>query len=282
MNKLACMTWPYSGYPLERALAGIAAAGFRYVTLGLPHEGKSVINADAPGEAARLLKLLDQHGLEPVTLISTGPLGPNQPLEAAQQWMDFALALGVSELLSLGTNSYRKFPDGPYSEDEMAAFNHAFAEKFKLVGQEAEKRGLTVTLKPHTGNTAAAKELLETLQSIQSPAVKVSYDPGNIHFYEGIDTTSDLPKVAEHVASFVAKDHQGERAEIHFPVPGEGDVDFPALLTILKEVQFSGPILVERLDGKGESFSAEQIDERLKVTYSHLMEIANKVGLAFQ
>jgi len=33
----ACMTLPYSGFPLERALTGIKSAGYRYVAWGVKH-----------------------------------------------------------------------------------------------------------------------------------------------------------------------------------------------------------------------------------------------------
>ncbi len=34
---IACMTLPYAAFPLERALAGIARAGYRYVAWGVNH-----------------------------------------------------------------------------------------------------------------------------------------------------------------------------------------------------------------------------------------------------
>lgn len=278
MIKLASMTWPYAKYSFERALEGIAEAGFRYVSIGLPHEGQPVFNDAEPGEAKRIRNLLEQYGLKPVTLISTDALNPKQPLDAAQRRMDFAVELGVEELLSLGTTSYRRFPDEPLDDAELEALNEAFADKYRLVGAEAEKRGLIVSLKPHTGNTAAAKELIETLQRIGSPAVKASYDPGNVQFYEGIDTAEDLPLIADQLVSLVAKDHKGKRAEVNFPVPGEGDIDFPSLFSTLKETNFSGPVIVERLDGQGESFSAEELDERLAASRRNLESMLKKAG----
>src|SRR5438093_6135837 len=43
--QIACMTLPYAQFPLERALAGIKAAGYKYVAWGTSHqeaEGKQV------------------------------------------------------------------------------------------------------------------------------------------------------------------------------------------------------------------------------------------------
>jgi hypothetical protein len=38
--QLACMTLPYANFPLERALKGIASAGYKYVAWGTTHQKK--------------------------------------------------------------------------------------------------------------------------------------------------------------------------------------------------------------------------------------------------
>src|SRR5688500_17842188 len=58
--QLACMTLPYSQFPLERALQGIKSSGFEYVAWGTTHKdgaGKPipVLAADAPLEEAKQL-----------------------------------------------------------------------------------------------------------------------------------------------------------------------------------------------------------------------------------
>ena len=56
--QIACMTLPYSQFPLERALFGIKSAGYRYVAWGTRHkelgdERVPVMPTDAPPERAR-------------------------------------------------------------------------------------------------------------------------------------------------------------------------------------------------------------------------------------
>ena len=46
--QIACMTLPYSAFPLERALSGLQAAGYRYVAWGTAHENVPVMAPDAP------------------------------------------------------------------------------------------------------------------------------------------------------------------------------------------------------------------------------------------
>ena len=70
--QVACMTLPYSAFPLERALTGIRGAGYEYVAWGVSHQGKPVLGVDAPAaEATRLGKRCREMGLEPVMMFST-------------------------------------------------------------------------------------------------------------------------------------------------------------------------------------------------------------------
>lgn len=274
------MTLPYLAFPFERALQGISAAGYRYVAFGLPHAGRPVPNEWDPGEADSIRRLLERYGLTPVMLVSTEQLAPGQPIERAVARLSLAKALGIGELLSLGTWGYREYPDDPYPEEEMDERNRAFAEKFAAVAREAERLGVTVTLKPHTGNTATAVRLKRTLEQIGSHAVKASYDPGNVRYYEGIDPLSDFPLIAPDTVSVVAKDHRGGRGNVDFPPPGEGDVDFARLIEALKKSDFSGPLVVERVDvpDAGPSPGAERIDEAVSVARSNLLRLLQDAG----
>lgn len=279
MIKLACMSWVYGKVSFEDALQKIAQSGYRYVSFGLPHEGNPAFDERLPGEADRILRLLDRHGLQPLTLVSTASLEPDQPLQLALNRMEFAKALGVEELLSLGTWSYQQFPNEPFSGQEMKIFNDAFDEKFRLLGEEAGKRGLMISIKPHTGNTATGQVIAETLERIGSPFVKACYDPGNVRFYEGIEPKEDLFAIAGQSISFVAKDHRGAQFESNFPVPGEGEVDFPAQFSILKAAGFDGPVIVERIDGKGEALTIEELDERNVRARTNLEAMLAEAGL---
>src|SRR5690606_35035500 len=109
--------------------------------------------------------------------------------------------------------------------------------------------------------------------------VKPCYDPGNIHYYEGIDSVDDMPYIADELISFIAKDHHGSRAELDFPIQGEGEVNFPALFKQLKQVGFAGPVIVERLDDKVQQFTPEETDERIKQARINLERMLREAGL---
>lgn len=280
MIQLACMTWPYTAFSFERALQGIAGAGYRYVAFGLPHEGKQVPETCDDAEAEAIVRQLDRFGLKAVMLVGTPWLAPGQPIERAARLFAFARKVGATEVISLGTWSYRRFPDEPLDERQRADDDEAFLAQFRLVAVEAERAGVTVTIKPHAGNTATAAILKRTLAAIGSSAVKASYDPGNVRFYEGIDPATDFAAIAEQTVSLIAKDHRGGRANADFPVPGKGDVDFAAIMHTMRATAFAGPVVVERVDGTdGHTLTADEIDRRIAEARTGLAKLLAAAGL---
>lgn len=277
--KLSGLTWMYNPYSLERAFAGIAGAGYNYVSFGLHHEGVEQPDESDAQAARKVRTLLDRYGLKPVTFVCTKQFAPGQPMERAIQQLDVAQELGFEELLTLGTWGYREFPHDPLSPAELAERNEVFADKIGRIAEEAGRRGLIVTLKPHTGNTATSAHLRETIARIGSPYVKASYDPGNVHYYEWIDPAEDFPAIARETVSFVAKDHVGPRGNNSFPCPGAGDVHFPALFRTMYETGFTGPVIVERADIELDiPASAEHADRRMEIVRSELERMLKAAG----
>ncbi|GIP33300.1 sugar phosphate isomerase/epimerase [Paenibacillus sp. J2TS4] len=281
MVKLACMTLPFANYSLERALEGMARAGYRYLSFGLPHAGMEVPDESDPASVERLSRLFEQYRLEPVNLISTNQLAPGQTLERARIRFETARALGVKELLSLGTWGYRQFPDVPVPEEELARLNERFVSRFQEIAELAERYRILVTIKPHTGNTATAAHMKQTLEAIGSEYIQGSYDPGNVHYYEGIRAEEDMPLIADRLQSFIVKDHRGARSNLDFPIPGDGEVRFVELFGQLKQSGFTGPVIVERVDGTADRpWLPEEVEERLYQTRVRIEQWLKAAGLS--
>lgn len=281
--KLTCMTLPYIKHSFERSLQGISEAGYRYIAFGLPHAGSDVPDENDPNAATKLQRLFDQYGVEPIMLVSTNQLGPGQTIERARQRFETAKALGIPELLSLGTWGYKEFPNTPLPQEELQHKVDSFAARFREVAVLAEEYGIVVTLKPHTGNTATAQHLLDTIASIGSPFVRACYDPGNVHYYEGIDPVQDMQKLqVSRITSFIAKDHRGVRAVNDFPIPGKGDIDFTAMFRQLKQGGFSGPVVVERVDGTNAvTPTVEELDATIREARIQLETLLRSAGYDF-
>lgn len=279
MSELVCLTLPYAKYPFQRALEGIARAGFTQVGFGLPHEGTPVPSELASDDEIRRLRdQVERSGLAIAVLF--GPRGECESRIAQfRRRIDQAVLLGVSLIQTAGVWGYRTFPAEPLSEAEMRPQHEAYIADIREVARYAEDRGITIALKPHTGNTATGGVIRRTLDEIGSPAVRACWDPGNVQFYEGLDPVSDLDAIADRVVSIVAKDHRGPRYHEDFPVPGEGTVDFVATFRKLKRHGFDGPIVIERVDGTRRDHAPEELDARLVRARTLMERMAAEAGL---
>ena len=279
MVRLVCLTLPYSNYSLRRGLEGVARAGYEYVGVGWPHEGSEVIGFEADGDAVEACLLACQaFGLRPLVL-GRGPVGEENPAEMLKRRIDVALALGAESIQMAGVCRYRRFPSELLDEETFLTAHTKYVQEVRSAGEYAKGAGLVLALKPHTGNSATAKHLASLLPEIGVSSIQACYDPGNVHFYEGISPEENFPLIVDSTFQIVAKDHRGEQANNEFPIPGEGDVDFLRIFETARQSGFSGPIVVERLNGTVGPLTAEEIDELILQARMNLTGLLKESGL---
>lgn len=219
--QIACMTLPYSAFPLERALTGIKSAKYQYVAWGTSHQeadGKRVpvLAADAPPEKAKeLAKKCRDLGLEPLMMFSGIYPEAKNGLEVLKQRLLQAAAGRVPHVLTFGHTK---------------GGNRAlWIERFKVLGPIARDNGVLLVVKQHGGETGTGAACAEIIREVNDAGVKVNYDAGNVMDYLDVDPIPDIKKCADEVHSFCIKDHR------NFPKdqdcgPGLGEIDHYKLL----------------------------------------------------
>lgn len=277
MPELVCYTLPYRSVEFERALQGIRRAGYDAVGFGLPHADGGYPTEPSLEEADRIGRILEKYELRPQALY--GAKTQTDDDNHLRAWIDFAHALGSSMLVWVGVGGYSRFPNELLPADEYESRHQTFVEKMRRIGDYAEEKGITVTLKPHTGNTATGPVLAKTLKAIGSPSFQACLDPGNVSFYEGIPGADDAETIIDDTVALIMKDHRGARANPDFPVPGEGDVDFVRILKLLHQRGFDGPLVVERIDGAdGSNLTVDEVDRRVARARENVLKMAREGG----
>jgi sugar phosphate isomerase/epimerase len=192
-------------------------------------------------------------------------IGKPEGVDQFRGELDLARDFGIRTVVSAGPWYFAKFPNVPKSARQWQKECDAFFPALEQAVRHAESIGVTITMKPHTGVTAHGKACLELVKRVPSERLKISWDPGNVSFYEGIWPDPDLPDLAPHVRSVCIKDHRGLRGEANFPVPGTGQIDFALTFRTLFAGGFNGPLAVERVDGTDDAakMPAELIDQRI-------------------
>ncbi len=225
--QIACMTLPYSRFPLQRALTGLKAAGYRYVAWGTTHqeggtERVPVLAEDAPPDRAKeLAQKCRDLGLEPLMMFSgVYPEAPDA-LDVLKARIRQAAAGSVPQVLTFGHTK--------------GGNRKLWVERFKQLGPVAREHGVTIVVKQHGGETGTGAACAEIVRE----AIKVNYDAGNVMDYLDVDPIPDIRACAGEVRSFCIKDHR------NFPKdqdcgPGFGVIDHYRLL---EPVAFTGRIM---------------------------------------
>ena len=167
--QIACMTLPYSQFPLERALPGIKQAGYE----SSPGERRTA-NRRRETRAGRrrragtagLGKSCRDLGLEPVMMFSM-----IYPEEAR------------------GSTSTQRIPpavrprsSGPHLRPHRRGQRKVWVERFKSSARLARDNDVTLVVKQHGGATGTGAACAE-ITARSSHCVKVNYDAGNVMDY---------------------------------------------------------------------------------------------------
>ncbi|MCA9132528.1 MAG: TIM barrel protein [Planctomycetales bacterium] len=220
--QIACMTLPYSQFPLQRALSGIQSAGFRFLAWGTTHrevaggERVPLMPVDAPTHlAADLAKQCRDMGLQTLMMFST--IYPEDPkgVEVLTQRIKQAAAADIPQVLTFG-----------HTEGGSRAL---WVERFKQLGPIARDHGVLLVVKQHGGSTGTGEACAEIVREVADEGIQVNYDAGNVMDYLNVDPIADIRKCADVVHSFCMKDHR------NWPVdqdcgPGFGEIDHYRLL----------------------------------------------------
>ena len=234
----ACMTLPYSGFPLERAFKGIKSAGFNYVAWGVNHvetDGKKVpvLAETATPESAKILaKRCRDMGLEPLMMFSN--IYPENPrgLEVLTHRIKQASAAEIPQLLTFGHTQ--------------GGNKKLWIERFKTLGPIARNHGVMIVVKQHGGSTGTGVACAEIINEVNDLGVFVNYDAGNVMDYLNQDPIPDIRICATTVRSFCIKDHRDWPKDEDCG-PGFGEIDHYKLLEPMLFTGLKMPLAYENI-----------------------------------
>jgi sugar phosphate isomerase/epimerase len=219
--QIACMTLPYSRFPLQRALTGIKSAGYEYVAWGTTHNEEGgdrvpVMPADAPPQQARELgdRCRDLE-LTPLMMFSMVYPEHEDALKILTNRIKQAGAAGMPQVLTFGhiKGGNRKL----------------WVERFSQLGLIARDHNVMIVVKQHGGETGTGKACAEIVREVNDPAIMVNYDAGNVMDYLDVDPIPDIQTCADVIRSFCIKDHRNW-PEDRDCGPGLGEIDHYRLL----------------------------------------------------
>ena len=259
---VGCTTRPYGKLSFPEACKQIAAAGYSDVAVFRCGDAVPVNSAVPPAAAKEAGRIARDAGLDPSMLIGRTQL--NLGLEAAvddyKTLIDRAADLGTTWLLDCGTGNEEHY--------------ELYYELMRQAAAHAQQAGIHITLKPHGGITLTGEGMLDAYEKVGHPAFGLCFDPGNIIYYTKGDLVPEVEvaKVADKVTTGIIKDctvdKEADKANV-LVTPGEGLVDFPAVLAALTSKGFTGPLYVECVAGE----ELDEIDGNVRGTLPFVQNI---------
>jgi L-ribulose-5-phosphate 3-epimerase len=233
----------FAPYPIDQALEGLAAAGYRACEIGAVKGWFEHIDPDTITDADvdRISRKLVDLGLSPVSMSGHAQLQTNEGAARFARAIDIAAELGMEVV--------NTFTGDATTPEEQDAY---FANVAELC-DHAKKRGITIGMETDSNMIPTAEAGVAILDRIDRPDVLgFNYDPGNVVYYTGADPLTDISFALPRLVHVHFKDKIGGQGVFNFPSPGDGEIDMVALLGILEEANYNGPISAEvEFDDRG-------------------------------
>jgi sugar phosphate isomerase/epimerase len=236
--QIACMTLPYAAFSFDRALKGLAGAGYKYVAWGATHKEadgqvRQALPVEAPASAAKELSAKSRDlGLEPVMMFSLVNVEAPDSVKLHTRRIQQAAAAGVPFILTFGHTRIASY--------------EAWIQNLKKLGPVAREAGVTVVIKQHGGNSATGKQCAQILREVHDEGIQMCYDAGNNMGYVGDDPIADIRHCWQFVRAFAIKDIRMKPARSACG-PGLGEIDHYQLLLPVARTGLKIPLSCETL-----------------------------------
>ena len=253
------MPRPWSAFAGDEALAGIAAAGFKYYG-ALGHRELAIDGTTPPEQAEAIAARVRRHGLEPRVVYSSTPLGGSEDdaLARVKRLIDNAKRTGIAVLIEGGTSRPEHF-------DKYFAV-------MRRAAPYAQEQGVVIAMKPHGGLSTTSDDTLRAIEAVNHPGFRLCFDPGNLLYYAGERPEAALPRLAPLAVAMCIKDEtggNGPQRSVNV-TPGDGDVDFPTIFKILHDHGFDGqPAIIETLGGT----TLDEVNHEAQRAYQYLTQV---------
>ncbi len=247
--RVGIYTRPWDRFDYRVALDAIAEAGYRYAGLMTTKlsDRRLVITCDiSTEEAHRVGEEVKKRGLSIPSVYGGGiPVAKSLQagIEAMRRLIDNCVAAGARTLLMGGIGNQKLYE----------RYYKAIAECCDY----AAEKGLPITVKPHGGLNATGPQCRKCIERVGHSNFSLWYDPGNIYFYSDgkLDPVADaahvdgLVREGLCIKDFKMSTSEGKIRKDVWVTPGEGMVDFPAVLARLRRGGFTcGDLVIECVD----------------------------------
>ena len=252
----------YHGYTLEEAIAGISAAGFKYIELTATKGWtEHVFPTMSLNELWAVKKKLQAANLVPFSMSGHTNLMDKARIADFINNMRLAHFFGCDFIVSSIGEAHL--------EDKAVLSNEAVADQIRSLVPHLEAYGLKLVLENH-GEHATGKIIKSIVDLVGSERVMINYDTANVIYFAGEDPVEDMLACMDQIGHMHIKDKIGGAHEWHFPALGQGYVDFPRILSELDKAGNTSPLSIEIEFTSAGSKDLDEVNQAVKTSYDYL------------
>ena len=241
--------------PLEVCLSEARQAGYAGIEMG----GKF------PTRVAELKPILDRHGLALISGWYSARLlerDAKAEIDAIARHLDLMSGMGCSVMVfaegSGATHGDRTQPAGRRRTIGDSEWTE-YGKRLDVLAEHMMRRGVRLAFHHHMGTAVQTGPEIDRLMQSTGDAVGLLLDTGHAT-YAGADALSLARRHAKRIVHVHCKDVRGPALEAAlkadrsfldavidgtFTVPGDGSIDFPSILEVLRTHGYAGWLVVE-------------------------------------
>ena len=232
--RIACSSLTFSRQSLEESFRRLAALEFQYVDVGIQenwaHINPSGIERDLAGVKERLDRACQWYGLTPIASnVGLGTEDRSLQERRLEAVCELLATYGIESVTIQSSNSRT-----PFASE---------ISRLCVLRDIAQNEGLSLSIETHmeclTENAEIAVELAKQAK------VGLTVDP--THYVVGPWKSRDFDFVYQYAAHVHLRDTGATMEQAQTPV-GRGAMDFPQIVSRLKEAGYEGDITIEYID----------------------------------
>jgi sugar phosphate isomerase/epimerase len=243
--RISYCTWSAMNVDIEELIPAVSRIGYHGIELAAtPRFTTDLYELDAV-RRARILELLDEHGLAlsavagHTSMCETDPERNAANLQRLRDTIDLAAALhreGEQPVVASLVGG---------KEEAWDEIKERLAERVYALGEYAAERGVILAVEPHCGTALYLPDKVEwLLQAVDHPAVRLNFDISHFDI-RGIGIDECVPQMAPLSVHTHVKDQRGLYPDHEFLTPGSGPFDFVHYLTAMDAAGYTGWIGME-------------------------------------
>jgi inosose dehydratase len=249
-----------------------------------------------PRDPEKLRPLLEKHGLVLISGWYSADLlrrSAEQEIEAVQEHLNLLAAMDCKVMVfAEGSGTVQSQRDVPVSRRPRPDPSRwaEYGERMTKVAEHLQERGVQMAFHHHMGTVVETEEEVDRLMENTGEAVGLLLDTGHIT-YAGGDSVALIRRHGKRIKHVHCKDVRFDRMERCkardssfldavidgvFTVPGDGGLDYKAILTALKQAGYKGDWLV--VEAEQDPAKAPPLEYGIK-GYQTLSKLVQEIGL---